>query len=108
MRCFIAFEFNFALSYVIRRVQAIEGGLKLNGTYQLLVYADNANMLWGSLHTIKKNMESVEIVSKEIRLDVNSDNTKYMTMSRDQNAGLVRNIKIGSRSFERAEEFKYL
>jgi len=45
MRCFIAFEFNFALSYVIRRVQAIEGGLKLNGTYQLLVYADNANML---------------------------------------------------------------
>jgi len=43
---------NFALEYIIRRVQVHQDGLKLNGTHQLLVYADDVNMLGGSEHTI--------------------------------------------------------
>jgi hypothetical protein len=61
--------------------------LKLNGTHQLLVSADDANMLGGSIHAIKKNTEALLIASKEIGLEVNSEKTKYMVMSRDQNAG---------------------
>jgi len=47
--------FNFALEYTIRRVQVNQDGFKLNSTYQLLVYADDVNILSISIHTIKKN-----------------------------------------------------
>jgi len=43
-----------------------------------------------------------------VRLEVNADKTKYVVMSRDQNAGRSDNIKIDNSSFERVEEFRYL
>jgi len=49
--------FNFASKSAIRRVQVNQNGLKLNGTHQLVVYADDVNILGGSIHTIKKNTE---------------------------------------------------
>jgi hypothetical protein len=100
--------FNIALQYAIRRVQVNKDRLKLNGTYQLLVYADNVNILGGSVHTIKKNTEALIAASKETGLQVNADKTKYMVMSRDQNARGSHNAKIDNSSFERAKEFKYL
>ena len=47
--------FNFALECAIRRFQVNQVGLKLNVTHQLLVYADEVNMLRGSVPAIKKN-----------------------------------------------------
>jgi hypothetical protein len=73
--------FNFALEYVIRRVQINQVGLKLNGTHQLLVYADDANILGGSVYTTNKNREYVVVSSKETRIEVDADNTKYMVMN---------------------------
>jgi hypothetical protein len=47
--------------------------LKLNGTHQLLVYADD--VLRGSVHNfIKKNTEAFIVYSKDIGLEVNADN----------------------------------
>jgi hypothetical protein len=100
--------FNFALEYAIRSVQVNQDGLKLNGTHQLFVYADDVNVLGGSIHTVKKITEALVVASKETGLKVNSDKTKCMVMSGDQKAVKSHNIKTDNCSFERVEKFIYL
>jgi hypothetical protein len=46
--------------------------------------------------------------SKEIGLEVNSENTKYMFMSRHQSAGLSNYIRVANKSFEKVAKFQYL
>jgi hypothetical protein len=96
--------FNFDLEYAIRKVETNKEGLKLNGTHQPLVYADDINILGGSIHTIRKNTEALLIASTEIGIEVNAEKTKYMVMSRDQNAE-QNNTMIGNKFFERMEQF---
>jgi len=40
--------------------------LKLNGSHQFLVYADDGKILGGSVHTVKENAETLIVASKEI------------------------------------------
>ena len=74
----------------------------------LLAYADDVNMLERSVHTIKENVEALVMASKETGLEVNADKTKYMVMSRDQNAGRSYSTKTDNISFAGVEQFKYL
>jgi hypothetical protein len=92
--------FNFPLEYAIRKVQETQVGLKLNGTYQLLAYADDVNLLVDNIDTITKNTETLIDASKEVGLEINEEKTKHMQMSRHQNVGQNRDIKIANRSFE--------
>ena len=103
--------FNFALVYVIRRVQVNQDGLKLTlnlltttivappsnaskwqmgfnsvfkglkGTHQLLAYADDVNILGGNAHTVKENAETLVGATKEIGLEVNVASTVLLVTS---------------------------
>jgi hypothetical protein len=61
-------------------------GLKLNGTHQLLAYADDVNQLGDDIDTINKNTGTSIDASKEVDIIVNLEKTKYM-MSCHHNAG---------------------
>jgi pyridoxine 5'-phosphate synthase PdxJ len=54
------------LEYAVRKVQANLDRLKLSGTHQLLVYADDDNLLCKNLHTaqwasVHQNLAEVEL-----------------------------------------------
>ena len=82
--------------------------MKINGTHQPLVYADDVNILGGSVHTVKEITEVLVVTCKRTGLEINADKTKYMVTSRDQNAGGSQRIKNVNTSCERVEHFKYL
>jgi len=82
--------------------------LKLNGIHQLLAYANDVNILGGSIHTLQENAEALVAATRQTGLEISADKTKYMVMSRDQNAGRNHSVRINNSTFERVEEFKYL
>ena len=71
--------FNLVFEYAVRRVQVNQNGLKLNVTYQLLAYADDANILGGSVHTVKE--KALVMVSMETGQEVNADKSMSSTWS---------------------------
>jgi hypothetical protein len=73
-----------------------------------MAYSDDVNLLGDKIDTIKKNADTLYDASKEVGLEINVEKTKYMLLSRHQNVGQNRDIKIANRSFENGSQFKYL
>jgi hypothetical protein len=107
MRWSIAITFQRSLESAMRKVQENQVGLELNGTHQLLVYADDMNLLGGKIVTTK-NTETLNGASKDVSLEVNTEKTKHMLLSCHQNPEQNHDIKIANRCFENVAEFRYL
>jgi hypothetical protein len=82
--------------YAVRKLMENQVRPKLNGTHQLLVYADDMNLLGDNMDTINKNTETFIDDSKEVCLEVNVEKTKYMLVSPIQNASQNRDVKIAN------------
>jgi hypothetical protein len=85
-----------------------QDGLKLNGTFQLFVYADDGDVLVGDRRAVKQNKDALVVASKGIILQVNADKTRCMVLPQERRAGRNLNVEIDVNSFERIEKFKYL
>jgi len=73
-------------------------------TAYFLAYADDVNILAGSIHTLKENAEALVAATREIGLEVSADKTKYMVMSGDQNVGRNHSVRTDNSTFERVEK----
>jgi hypothetical protein len=71
--------------------------LKLNGTHQLLAYANDVNLLGDNIDTIKNNTKTLIDASKEVGLELNIEKIKHMLLSDRQNVGQNWDIKIANR-----------
>ena len=57
---------------------------------------------------LKVDTEALVAATRETGLEISPDITKYMVMSRDQNAGRNHSVRIDNSTFKRVEKFKYL
>jgi hypothetical protein len=78
--------FNSALEYVIRKVQENQEGLKLNGTHQLLAYADDVNLLGDNIDAIKKTTETLTLGRREDEVYVAGSSPDCRSKSRHENS----------------------
>jgi Reverse transcriptase (RNA-dependent DNA polymerase). len=68
---------HFALEYAIRKVHETNLGLDMNGTHQVLAYADDVNLTGDDIRTIKRNADVIKFLLG-YWFRINAGKTKYL------------------------------
>jgi hypothetical protein len=63
---------------------------------------------WDDTYTVKRNIDTAIDAIKEVDLIVNAEETKYVLLSRHQNARQNHGIKRAKSCFENLVQFTYL
>jgi hypothetical protein len=100
------FPFNFAPKYAATKVREIVMVLKLCGT--IIALCCRCEFMGENIDTIRKNTESLIHANKEAALEVSSEKSKHMMLSRHRNAGQKHEIKAANASLENVAESKDL
>lgn len=90
---------NLTLQFDSRGVQATQMWSKFNGTYQRQVYTHDVNLLKENIHISTKNTGAVLVSSKLVVLEANTEETKHVFVSCEQNAKENHNVNIGNKPF---------
>jgi hypothetical protein len=93
-KCFITNAFQLCFRICHYKGPEEPDGNEIKGAHQLLVYADDVNLLGDNIDTIKKNTQTLIDANKEVGLQVNTQKTKYMLLSHYHNAGQNHDIKM--------------
>jgi hypothetical protein len=73
MRYFTAIAFQLCFTIHHYEGPRNQMQLKLNGTHQFLIYADDVYLLGDNINTIKKNISA----SNQVEIDINTKKTKH-------------------------------
>jgi hypothetical protein len=79
----------------------------LNGTHELPAYNDNVKIFGENLNTVKKSGEVLLLPGRETGLEVQTERTKCMVMSRHRSTRQNNNLLISNKLFENAAKFIY-
>ena len=80
----------------------------MNGTHQVLAYADDVNVIGDYIRTIERNADVLLNACKDIGLALNTGKTKYMEIRRHRSMTANEHIRICSNSYEKVKTCKYL
>ena len=100
--------YNFSVEFEANRIHLKQEASKSNGTNKLLFYADDVNILCGSVHAIEKNPNTWIAANNETGLKFMAGKTKYISTSRNKKWGWSHNTEIDNSYFTWVEDFKYL
>jgi hypothetical protein len=79
----------------------------MNGTHQVLAYADDVHLL-RDIRTIERNANVLLNANKDIGLAVNIGETKYMEIGRHRSMIAIVHIKIDSNPHETVKTYTFL
>ena len=98
--------FNLRTEKIIRNVRINPGGTIFNRTRQCLAYVDDVVILGRSEGYIKKTLEEMTAITRQIGLQMNDTKTKYMIKRHDENK--VKAIELMGKKYEKIQYYKFL